>query len=412
MRHFYKLFTALRTVFYAISFILVAGFAPVASASNGDPVFTVQGIEVDVTADNAAAAREEAFGKAQYTAFQRLTERLLPDNQKEYFNMPEASVISALVKDFEITNEKLSNVRYIGTYTFRFQNDAVRNYLGSQGFAYSDVGSKPVLVLPFYQWGSRTLLWDENNPWLAAWTNSRSFQGLVPAIVPIGDVQDVSDIGDNEALTYKPEQLAAMVERYGAGEAIILLATPEWNGSKRANAEQLPDKLKVMIYHTAYDRPQFSNKLTITKAEAWNAPDIFAAAVEQSRTALQQDWKSQTVTNAAQGNMLKVRVKFGNMQEWIETQKKLRRVQGVNNMKLLSLKQNEANIELQFQGTEDRLRLALAQADMTLSEPQVSYNTAASYNRYSNDPYGYHSQQRSSPLIYDLYMNKYYKPYP
>ena len=402
MSRFYKLFIRTRTVFYVVSFILVTAFSGNAQAA-ANSVFTIEGVTVDITADSAAAAREQAFAQAQNTAFRQLADRLLSDDQLNYFQMPEPSVISTMVKDYEITQEQLSKVRYIGTYTFRFQSDAVRNYLGSRGFAYTDVSSKPVLVLPFYQRGAQTVLWGDDNPWMKAWANTQTFEGLVPVIIPIGDVQDVSDIGDAEALTYTPDNLADMTQRYHAGETIIMVAIPEWTGGTHEDS-QLPDKLTVMVYRTDHGSPEFANRLTITKDTLDGAADVFAAAVTQSRKNLQQAWKSQTMTSAAQSNMVKVRVKFDTMKEWIETQKKLRRVQGVNDMKLLSLTQNEANVELQFQGTEDRLRLALAQADMTLSSPQVSFNGT------NNDPYNYYNQRTAAPLVYDLYMNKYYHP--
>lgn len=407
MGRFYKLFKTPRTVFCVISCILVTAFSCQANAATSDSVFTVQGVNVDITADDAADAREQAFAKAQAIAFGQLVERLLSSEQLAYFEMPESSVISALVKDFEITQEKLSQVRYIGTYTFRFKNDAVRNYLGAKGFAYTDLGSKPVLVLPFYQHGPETVLWGEQNPWLQAWSNTHTFEGLVPVVIPIGDLQDVSAIGDNQVLDYDPAKLAAMAERYNAGEAIIMLATPQWSRRSQARDRTSPDRLIITVYRTDRHRPEFANRLTLSRDELAEGENIFAAAVTRSRQNLQQAWKSRTLTNAMQGNVLKARVRFESMKEWIETQQKLRKVQGVNGMRLLSLTQDEATIELQFQGDEERLRLALAQADMTLSAPRGWPR----YNSYNHSAYGHYDQRASYTPVYDLFLNKYSQPY-
>ncbi|PJB72233.1 MAG: DUF2066 domain-containing protein [Alphaproteobacteria bacterium CG_4_9_14_3_um_filter_47_13] len=404
MGKFYRLFQAPRTVFCVICCILVTILSCPALAAP-DSVFTVEGVSVDVTAENAAAAREQAFAEAQTMAFQQLADRLLSGNQMKYFVMPEASAVSLMIKDFEITQEQLSNVRYVGTYTFRFQGDVVRNYLGSNGFSYTDVGSKPVLVLPFYQWGSRFILWDEDNPWLKAWGMTRLSRGLVPVIIPIGDAQDVSDIGDQEALTFDPEKLTDMTARYNAGEAVIMVASPEWSRNAEDTTSQFPEKLIVTIYRTANGVPDFSDKLEITNQTLSGEETIFTKAVEQSRQNLQQVWKDQTLVNAAQGNILIAKVRFSSMQEWVETQKKLRRVQGINDMKLLSLSQGDASVQLRFQGTEDRLRLALAQADMTLGHPQSNYR---------NNPYRHTGDSYDPPLsapVYDLYINKYVSPY-
>ncbi len=410
MAGIYMLFTKRRTVFCAICFALLLIMPPIAAFAQppGAAAFTVKDVKVDVTDTSAAAAREKAFGQAQQKAFQILAERLLSKNQFERFTLPEAGLISSLIKDFEITEEHLSSVRYVGTFTFRFKNDAVRNYLGALGLAYSDVASKPVLVLPYYQWGARTILWGDNNPWLAAWNRMQTYQGLVPVIVPIGDLQDVADIGDNEALTYSPDNLQTMTKRYSAGETIIMLAIPEWYNGSLSNGSAPPDRLTIMVYRTDRGTPEFANKLTITAKSGENP---FETAVREARENLQQAWKSQTQVNPSQGNSLKVRVKFLSMVEWLETQKALRRVQGVNEVKLLSLTPNEANIQILFQGSEDRLRLALQQADMTLTSPRIDFGRSR-YRQDFDNGFGVSNGGRghsASPLVYDLYLNR-YKP--
>lgn len=133
MGRFYKLFGKLRTVFCAICLVLATAFFSVTGHAANDAVFTVPGVKVDVTAENALQAREQAFAEAQTLAFQQLAERLMPESQLATFVPPEPSVISTMVKDFEITQEQLSHVRYVGTYTFRFTGDAVRSYFAGAG---------------------------------------------------------------------------------------------------------------------------------------------------------------------------------------------------------------------------------------------------------------------------------------
>lgn len=406
MARIYMLFTKRRIVFYAIGLILITALCRIhpacAQGSDSDP-FTVKGVKVDVTAESAADAREQAFAEAQQKAFRLLAERLLSQGQVENLTPPEPAVLSTFIKDFEVTEERISRVRYVGTYTFRFLSDAVRNYMSVNKLAFSDVASKPVLILPYYQWGARTLLWGEQNPWLAAWNRMQTYQGLVPVLIPIGDLDDVADIGENEALTYSPDNLANMTKRYGAGETIIMLAMPEWQrGSAGNGAGVPPDRLTVMVYRTDRGAPEYANKFTVTADQG----DVFETAVREARQNLQQAWKNQTAVDSSDGNNLKVRIQFAEMNQWLETQKALRRVQGVNEVKLLSLKPDEAHVELAFQGSEERLRLALAQADMTLTAPQIDFG-ASRYQGYG----GYYNSGRTgSPLVYDLYLNK-YRPY-
>lgn len=380
----YSFFSLLHTAFI-VAMMLAA--VPVMAAS--DSAFTVKGVKVDVTADSAAAAREQAFAQAQQAAFRQLADRLLSDAEMAMLKIPDTNTITSLINDFEITDEQLSSVEYIATYTFRFKKDAVRNFLGGSGLSYTDVSSKPVLILPYYQWGSRTVLWGNDNPWLAAWTRAESQDGLVPVTVPIGDVQDVSDMGDDNALTFDAEALSRMTERYGAGEAIIMIAAPVWGADQPET--HAPAEINVMIYRTADGAPEMSQNLKVTASADESAAILFDRAAQEAQKTLQKDWKDKTLVSADDDNNLQARVKFSSMPEWIETQKKLRRVQGVLDVRLMSIMPRQAHIELVFKGKEDRLRLALAQADMTLTAPLLSFGAAG------------------SPLVYDLYLNK-FKP--
>ncbi len=145
--------------FYRFAYILIAAFfaVPQASAQEGyvpmtqpapetapvaapqpDTSYTVTDVKVDVTADNAVNARQQAQEKAQQDAFAQLAARLAPG---QTIPAPPAMTIATMVDDFEITQEQLSPVRYIGTYTFRFRPAAVQAWLGAHG---SSAAASPV----------------------------------------------------------------------------------------------------------------------------------------------------------------------------------------------------------------------------------------------------------------------------
>jgi hypothetical protein len=72
----YKQFTLARTVVCLLFSALLVGFAGIAAAQT-DPLYTVEGVEVDVTDKNAVKAREKAINDAQVKAYQILAERIL-----------------------------------------------------------------------------------------------------------------------------------------------------------------------------------------------------------------------------------------------------------------------------------------------------------------------------------------------
>lgn len=379
-----------RTLLLFIIMAFVVSFAAPAKAQDDDALFTVEHVPVDVTDKDAVTARAKALPQAEQEAFRQLAEKLMTPEEMAKFKAPDDATVATMVKDFEVESEQLSNVRYVATYTLRFRGAAVRAYLGKQNVSYTDVVSKPLLVLPFYQWGSRTILWGNDNPWLAAWTRIGPSKGLVPLAVPMGDAQDVADLSDSEAFTYERSSLKNMVGRYNAGEAAIALATAHWDSN--AAAGQPPRQLDIQIYRTDRSGPEFVSTLKVEAQTGDDGNAIYNRGVEAVRKALQRDWKARIAANPASGqgtiNKLKVRVRFAGMQQWVETQKALRAAAGISDVKVLSLKPDAANVEFAFEGSEDRLRLALQQADITLSSPQVDF-------------------AGGQPLVYDLYLNKY-----
>ncbi|MBU0799573.1 MAG: DUF2066 domain-containing protein [Alphaproteobacteria bacterium] len=384
--------------------LLAALWLSIAPAAAQDPLYTIEGIKVDITAASAAAAREEAFIKAEQDAFAALAQRLLSEAELATFVPPDADTISNMVQDFELTEERLSTVRYMGTYTFRFKDSDVQKFFSVKGTAYTDVSSRPVLVLPFYQWGSRMVLWEGDNPWLNAWSRTTTQRALVPVAVPIGDAQDVIDIADNQALTYDPASLESMLLRYDAGDALIAIATPVWPATmQNVTADSIPEEVSVMMYRSGMTGPEFITTIKVAPNPEDTLHTLYERAAQTVQKTLQQDWKSRTVATSQESvSTLQARVRIASMSEWVEMQKALNRVQGVENIRVLKLSPQEARIELTFRGNESRLRLALEQSHIMLSQPQVSFATYNPYNNPQVDPMA----MPGSPLVYDLTLNK------
>ncbi|GJL86014.1 MAG: hypothetical protein DHS20C02_17890 [Micavibrio sp.] len=355
-------------------------------------LFTISDVKVDVTAENSAIAREQAFAKAQGDAFSKLAERMMSEGEIDNFTMPEAQTISTMIKDFEVTQEQLSGVRYVGTYTFRFNDKNVRQFFSGQGVRYTDVGSRPVLALPFYERDNGTVLWSHQNEWMRAWNRAGNLNGLVPIVVPIGDLMDVSDINDDQALNYDERKLQSLLRRYDAGEAAILFAVPDHSLLVASDQDPAVGSLMVQIYRTDRAGPEAVQNITVDAKGGETKQELFVRATKKVHKALQKNWKEKTIINPSSGNRLRVRVHYDGLEQWAATQTALERVYGVNEVVLQSLSPKVAEIELVFQGSEKRLRLALAQADMTLSSPQI--NPAS---------FGYGGEG----LVYELYLNRF-----
>ncbi len=154
-------------------------------------VFTVTPVPVDVTAGNAAAARDQAVGEGEQQAFQLLLARLTLAADRG--RLPKASVaqLNELVQGFEVAHERRSGVRYLADFAVHFRAEAIRQLLRKAGIGFAETMSKPLVILAVLHDGERTVLWDDPNPWRDAWANIKPPLGLVPLVRPVGELGDV-----------------------------------------------------------------------------------------------------------------------------------------------------------------------------------------------------------------------------
>src|SRR5215472_13494606 len=201
--------------------LALAGFLltlPALAQTRSSSVYTVTDVAVDATAQSAVQAREIARADGERRAFRTLMERLTP--KQDWGRLPKVTDadLFALVQDFEVTSERSSTVRYIATLTFRFRAEPVRRLLRDRGVPFAETPSKPLIVLPVLAAGNRAVLWDDPNPWRAAWGRQPLNEGLVPIQVPAGDLAAVQAIDTQQAVKGDKEVLAGLGQNYDSAD--------------------------------------------------------------------------------------------------------------------------------------------------------------------------------------------------
>ena len=409
MAPFYKTFQRVRQSLPLLALAAFLALSQPAPAQEMASPYTVQNVNVDVSADNALKARELAFEQAQVAAFEELATRMLEGPELTSFTAPPAMTISGMIQDYEVTDEKISSKRYSGTYTFRFQQSAVQRYFNRSAPLPQDVvdGAQPVapydqnapaqqaaagngrgyLVLPFIDLGGKTQIWTPNNGWLKAWASAGNSEGVpVPTIAPLGDLDDVRGLNDNEALSAGPQKLSAFLSRYGATEAVITIARKIPGGG-----------LTVDIYRTDSAEPRFARQISVQPITGDEA--LYTAGVREVRNLLQGDWKKSDIASANQaygsntnnpqeayvpapiitptgGNLLPVHVVFSSLQEWSQIQRSLGKTYGIQDISLKALSPHEAYLEVRHSGNLAAVQTALAQSGLTLT-PARAQNVSA-----------------------------------
>ena len=92
---------------------IIIALYPLSAAAQLSAAYTVADVQVDETAESAAAARDIALQKGQALAYQRLMERIVPIADQGKVPKLQKAQLLQLVSGLEVSEEKTSSVRYL-----------------------------------------------------------------------------------------------------------------------------------------------------------------------------------------------------------------------------------------------------------------------------------------------------------
>ncbi len=345
--------------------ILVAAaalYAAAARAQTSPGAFTIGHVAVDATAESAAAAREEAIAQGQRQAWDRLIARLVPRESRAAVPRVGARGLTDLVRDFEVNSEKTSEVRYLANLQIRFKPDAVRALLKGANVPFAVSMSQPLVVLPVLRSEAALLLWDDPNPWRAAWANAPPADGLVPLIVPKGDNSDINDISPEQAIERDADRIAAIAKRYGAGGALVAYASAHPDD---ATGRPVLDVTAVRSDAAAGDQTQVTS---YAQQAGESDNDFYARAQQGVEASIEESWQRANLLHFDEPSGIEVTVPLSGLSDWVTIRRRIAGIPFIHQSRVRSLNRDDAVLSLQYFGDEGQLASALAQRGLALEQ--------------------------------------------
>tara|TARA_R110001592_G_scaffold33539_3_gene116148 strand:- start:18638 stop:19810 length:1173 start_codon:yes stop_codon:yes gene_type:complete len=349
----------LATLVPALCLLLVLAAPHSARAQIANP-YEVKGVAVDVTAETASAARAQALREGQQRAMTILLERMTL--KSDYPRLPALSPeeITEYMQDFSVAEEKTSAVRYLAKLNYRFRPGEVRELLRAFNIPFAETPSKPVLVLPVLRRAGALLLWDDPNPWRAAWQQRSSQLSLVPTLLPLGDLADVAAIGVDQVVSGDQQRLQAMAKRYDAGSVAVAFA------SIRHDPARSLWVLDVTLtrYNLTID-PQ-TTVVTYVSEFGETADSLLARAAKLVTSLIEDNWKRDNLLSSSHQEAIAVRIPITDLRDWLDMKTRVHSVAVVRETELVQLSRAEAQVILHYIGDIGQLIIALEQADLAL----------------------------------------------
>lgn len=348
---------ALALLVLALGTLVLGSGQALAAAS----LYEVKGIEVDVTASSSAEARSQALAEGEQKSFRALLERLTLEAYHDRLpNLPRETIVG-LIQDFAVAEEKSSSVRYLATLNYRYHADAVRKILDDANIPYAETESKPVLVLPVYQAAGALLLWDDPNPWRSAWTSRpRDRAGLVPTVLPEGNLSDMRTIGAEQAIEGDTQRLEEIAGKYGAGDVVVV------HGILRMDSYGGLPELEVYMTRFGFSLQEHTVVKSFSAREGESIDGLLARAADSLTVQIEDNWKQDNLIKVAEHSFLSLGVPVSRLDDWLRVRDRLNGVAVVRNFDVILMSRQLVRVNIEYIGDAEQLALSLDQADLVL----------------------------------------------
>ncbi len=326
------------------------------TASVDSKMFSAGGIQVDVTAANAAVARDQAMQDGQKKALMVVMERITPSYVAEQLPELVPDNIQNYVRDVRVMNEKSSSVRYMATLEVRFNPDAVRELLRHNGVPYVRTSGKPLLILPLYKRSASAapVLWSEDNAWLRAWLNRTTESYMVPLFVPMGELSDLQTLNAEQVARGDLGAAQALAKRYEA-EGILIVKLV-----RRGNTFSVEGR--AMDEMTASEIPNFDFSVAFSK----NTASTMAYAVKKVVAHLESVWKNEQMVQFNEEASLVALVSVSDLRQWEKIKARLERIPIVSSFYLQAARAGVLQLTVFFAENLERLQREVNKRMLTL----------------------------------------------
>ena len=322
-------------------------------------VYAVHNIHVDITAENATKAKENGIADAQEKAFYKLLNRLTLVKDLDSLPVLSTEDILNLVRDFSVSNEKTSSVRYIADVDVQFDPDAIQSFFQDNRVPYVNAIAGKSLIFPLYRdlQTNEILLWKSTNPWSKVLSKAATSSNLVPFVVPFGDVDDMGII--NEENFEKDLKIDPLLQRYNCKHALVAELT----------LSQDENVVQVVVKPFQNSKIDF-DVIEITEPIDAPMPEVLKRTADRVVYSLEQSWREKNAVRFDDPVQIEIAVQIKNLTEWLEIRKQLDKISVIKQYIIKSLSPQKAEIEVFYVGELDNMKSILQKEELFLIETQ------------------------------------------
>lgn len=332
-------------------FVLLLALSAVSAASAGLPSYSAD-VTVDVTAENAAAAREIAMSRANRQAVSAVAANFTTREGVTVLNKLTDDQLLNFIKETTVLEEKTSNVRYMAKLRITANDRILRQYLQEKNVPLVVASSAEVIVIPVFREGPDmpALLWEVENPWRIAWDQTPPTVGSVRFFVPAADTVPFLTNAE-QALSLDPELFKQLTTVNNGGETYV--AEAYYNGD---------DALSVSIIN-----PQ-NGKRQVFSVSGPRTSELFRQAARETGMRIADELKGRSIVTSTEPSSITVLYKFKTLSSWLKTEEKISAVTAVEDIRVNAIGNGRIQFQVNYIGDLETLRGALQSHHLQLTE--------------------------------------------
>jgi hypothetical protein len=313
-------------------------------------------VAVDVTGKDASDARTQAMAKAEIDALKDLLEKLTPQGQAPLIIASmDARKISNMVKGTEVLEEKISGNRYTARLIVSFDGDELSDLVSkvTEQAALDPTSTvSSFLIIPAYEEGKYSQLWEEDNPWRSVWRSVGLETTSGDIIVPYGDARDSAILDKNNLATATYGSMVPMTIRYGVSDIIVL----------QAKLVRQPD-LILSVIKRRVTRGKSEVQLLTYRADPQETRELLLLrAARDIASNLQQKKSEEVSTQTVRGgerNKVMMLASISTLGSWTQLRSKLSGLPMVDRVELLAMSPKQVDMVVHYRGEADSLGRAI-----------------------------------------------------
>ena len=367
--------------FVIVFFLFIANI----HAKECEDIWLIKNLEIREINNDPSLAKQNAEQKISKIAFEKLIKKIVLNssiNISEISNKISSQEINSMIDFKLIKYEKTLSNRYIGNFDFCFRKDKITDFLQENSFAWSELYSSEIIILPVWKNEFGLRLWKDPNPLKKIVEEKiKSHDGLTNLIYPKDKIGVLRSIDANLAYNGDQKSISRVIERSGASRALNIIFELEKitnfdnenykNWVKSNNEIKNPYKISVIAFihnKNGVKLNSFFKKYTFINIE--NLSDQISLLLDEVIYHLEENWKKANILLGNNTDDVQIFISVDKIKNWVKALNKLNSLPGIKKITTQKLTNEGAFVTVTVEGGLNRFISIVFENKLPFSGPK------------------------------------------